>query len=126
MNLKILGIDYGRSKIGLAIADGSLAEPMRVIRYKDTKILSEQIMKIVEQEKIEKIIFGISEGEMGEESKNFSLNFGKIVKIPIETFDPFHPRCSKNEHGSGNRTEKTPSNGGCLCRRHHASKLFGF
>jgi putative Holliday junction resolvase len=85
--MKILGIDYGRSKIGLAIADGSLAEPMRVIRYKDTKILSEQIKKIVEQEKIEKIIFGVSEGEMGEESKNFSLNFRKLVKIPVETFD---------------------------------------
>lgn len=79
--MKILGIDYGRKKIGLAIADGSLASPWKVIRYKDTKILSEQIKQVVEQEKIEKIVVGISEGEMGEESKGFAKRIG------AETFD---------------------------------------
>ncbi len=79
--MKILGIDYGRKKIGLAIADSSLSEPLRVIRYKDIKILSEQIKQAVEQEKIEKIIVGISEGEMGEESKRFAKRIG------AETFD---------------------------------------
>ncbi|KKR57298.1 MAG: hypothetical protein UT96_C0022G0009 [Candidatus Woesebacteria bacterium GW2011_GWC2_40_30] len=41
--MKILGIDYGRSKIGVAIADGPLAEPMQVIRYSNTKILMEKL-----------------------------------------------------------------------------------
>jgi putative holliday junction resolvase len=85
--MKILGIDYGRSKIGLAVADGNLAGPMGVIRYTDTKTLVDKLMKIIEENNIEKVIFGVSEGEMGEESKNFSLNLGKIVKIPVETFD---------------------------------------
>jgi putative Holliday junction resolvase len=85
--MKILGIDYGRSKIGLAMADGSLADPMSVIRYKNTKTLVDKLIKIIEENGIEKVVFGISEGEMAKESKNFSLNFGKIVKIPIETFD---------------------------------------
>lgn len=85
--MKILGIDYGRSKIGLAVAEGSLADPVKVIRYKDTKILSEQIQKFITENGIEKVVFGVSEGEMGKESKNFSLNFGKLVKIPVETFD---------------------------------------
>jgi len=85
--MKILAIDYGRSKIGLATSEGSLADPMGVIRYTDTKTLVEKLIKIIEENGIEKVIFGISEGEMGEESKNFSLNFSKIVKISIETFD---------------------------------------
>ena len=85
--MKILGIDYGRSKIGLAMADGSLADPMGVIRYTDTKTLVEKLIKIIDENGIEKIVFGVSEGEMGEESKNFSINFGKLVKIPVETFD---------------------------------------
>jgi len=85
--MKILGIDYGRSKMGIAIAEGSLAEPMKVIRYKDTEVLSEDIKKIIEKEGIEKVVVGVSEGLMGEESKNFSLNFGKIIDIPVETFD---------------------------------------
>jgi putative Holliday junction resolvase len=84
---KILGIDYGRSKIGLAIAEGSLADPMGVIRYTDTKTLVEKIVKVIEEEGIEKVVFGVSEGEMGEESKNFSLNLGKLIGIPVEAFD---------------------------------------
>lgn len=79
--MKILGIDYGRKKIGLAIADGSLSEPLRVIRYSDTRILSEKLKKIIKENKIEKIVVGISEGEMGEESKRFA------EKIGAETFD---------------------------------------
>ena len=85
--MKILGIDYGRSKIGLAIAEGSLADPIKVIRYSDTKILTDQLIKFINEEGIEKVVFGVSEGEMGKESKNFSVNFRKIVKIPVETFD---------------------------------------
>ncbi len=85
--MKILGIDYGRSKIGLATSEGSLADPIGVIRYTDTKILVDKLIKIIEENNIEKIIFGVSEGEMGKESKNFSLNFGKLVGIPVETFD---------------------------------------
>ena len=85
--MKILAIDYGRSKIGLAIADGSLADPMCVIRYTDTKTLVEKLIKIIEEGSIEKVIFGVSEGETAKESKNFSINFRKIVKIPVETFD---------------------------------------
>jgi len=85
--MKILAIDYGRSKIGLATSEGSLADPMCVIRYTDTKTLVEKLIKIIEEDSIEKVIFGVSEGEMAKESKNFSINFRKIVKIPVETFD---------------------------------------
>ncbi|MGA2910380.1 MAG: Holliday junction resolvase RuvX [Candidatus Microgenomates bacterium] len=85
--MKILGIDYGRSKIGLAIAEGSLVEPLKVIRYSDTSIVAEQIKKIISVEAIEKVVVGVSEGEMGKESKNFSISFGKMLTIPVETFD---------------------------------------
>lgn len=79
--MKILGIDYGRKKIGLAISEGMLAEPYEVIRYKDTKILSEQLQKIIQENDIRKVVVGISEGEIGEESKKFA------ERINAETFD---------------------------------------
>lgn len=85
--LKTLGVDYGRSKIGLALGVGTLAEPMRVIRYKDIKILSEQLQKIITDNNIEKVVVGISEGEMGEESKEFSISLSKTLRISVETFD---------------------------------------
>lgn len=77
--MKTLGIDYGRSKIGLAIGVGSFAEPMQVIRYTDIKILREQIKEIVEKENIDKVIVGVSEGKIGEESKKFAKELGAIT-----------------------------------------------
>jgi len=77
--MKILGIDYGRSKIGLAIADGPLAAPWKVIKYKDAKILVENIKEIIQKEGIEKTVVGVSEGEMGEESKKFAGEIGAIT-----------------------------------------------
>jgi len=73
--------------MGLAVSDGPLAEPLRVIRYSDTRVVAEQIKKIIEEEKIKKVIVGISEGEMGKESQNFSKNFSEMIKIPVETSD---------------------------------------
>lgn len=85
--MKILGIDYGRNKIGLAIAEGKLAEPLEVIRYKDTKILVNRLERIVAENSVEKIVVGISEGKMGLESKKFSLSLSEGLGVPIETYD---------------------------------------
>ena len=85
--MKILGIDYGRSKIGLAISTGLLAEPLKVIRYYDINKLYESLKKIISEEKIEKVILGVSEGEMGNESKQFGFDLEKIIDIPVENYD---------------------------------------
>lgn len=78
---KILGIDYGRSKVGLSIAEGPLSEPLRVIRYKNIDALISEIKDFIKKEGIEKVVVGVSEGEMGEESKEFAKKFN------AETFD---------------------------------------
>lgn len=72
--MKILGIDYGRSKIGLAIAEGGFSEPWKVIKPSEVK-------QVLGQEKFDKVVVGVSEGEMGEESKKFAETLG------AETFD---------------------------------------
>ncbi|KKS96142.1 MAG: hypothetical protein UV71_C0001G0016 [Microgenomates group bacterium GW2011_GWC1_43_13] len=77
--MKILGIDYGRRKVGLAIANGPLAAPWKVIKYKDAKVLIENIKEIIRKEGIEKTVVGVSEGEMGEESKKFAREIGAVT-----------------------------------------------
>lgn len=83
--MKIIGIDYGRKKMGLAISEGILAEPYKVIRYENVDEAIEKIRK--ETEKIDKVVVGISEEEMGEESKEFSNRLRENLSIPVETFD---------------------------------------
>lgn len=79
--MKYLGIDYGRKKIGLSVSDGKLAEPYQVIRYADYDKMIAHIKRIIEKQKIEKVIVGVSEGEMAIESKKFAKEFN------AETFD---------------------------------------
>lgn len=85
--MRLLGIDYGGRKVGLAISEGKVAEPLYVIRYLDEKALRASIGGIIKEFEIEKVIVGVSEGEMGEESKKFSLSLSQKLQIPVETFD---------------------------------------
>lgn len=77
--MRILGIDYGRSKIGLAIAEGPLAQPMGVIRYSNLGELIVKIKNIIEDDDIDKVIVGVSEGEMAKESKEFAKSIGALT-----------------------------------------------
>lgn len=79
----ILGIDYGRKKIGLATADGLLAEPLKTLRYQDIKILSGVLREITEKLKVKKIVVGISEGKMAKETKAFGERIEAKLGIPV-------------------------------------------
>ncbi|KKQ48572.1 MAG: hypothetical protein US75_C0007G0020 [Candidatus Woesebacteria bacterium GW2011_GWC1_38_13] len=81
--MKYLGIDYGRKKIGLAVSDGVIAEPLRILRYEDIRILREKLGKIISEFGIQKIVIGISEGEMGRESKEFGRVLEEKIKTPV-------------------------------------------
>lgn len=79
--MRILGIDYGRSKIGLAIAENNLSEPLRVVNVSSFEDAITKITKEIESVNATKVVVGVSESEMGEESKRFSEALG------AETFD---------------------------------------
>jgi putative holliday junction resolvase len=58
MNLRLLGIDHGENRIGLAISDqlGSFAHPYRTLQA-DVHVI-DQIRAIVQDEQIGKIVIG--------------------------------------------------------------------
>ncbi len=85
--MKILGIDYGKAKIGLAISERTLSEPLKVVRVNSFDDAIEKIEKEIITINPDKVIVGISEGLMGEESKKFSLVLTGKTTIPVETFD---------------------------------------
>ncbi|MFZ5365715.1 MAG: Holliday junction resolvase RuvX [Patescibacteria group bacterium] len=79
--MKILGIDYGERKIGLAISEGVLAEPLKIVKS------NRQIVSICQKEGIEKIVVGISEGKMAERARKFGRGLGKITGLPVKFQD---------------------------------------
>lgn len=81
--MKLLGIDWGKSKVGLAFSGGSLAYPLKVIRYKTEEELINKLLITLEEENIEKIIIGISEGQSAASARKFSESLGKKTNLEI-------------------------------------------
>lgn len=79
--MRILGVDFGLAKIGLAIADSSLAQPLGVI--KNNKQTLAKIARIVEEEQIEMIVIGVSQGKIGEKAKKYGEKLKQLTGLRI-------------------------------------------
>jgi len=54
--MKILGVDWGEKRIGLALSEGKLAEPLGVVDS------VEELGKVIRQEGIRRVVLGLPEG----------------------------------------------------------------
>jgi len=93
--MKILGIDYGTRYIGLSIADEQIkiAYPYLVLKNKGRKFVLKELKKIIEKERIKKIIIGRPIGLSGKSTEQTKItdefiNFLKNnLSISVEGFD---------------------------------------
>lgn len=88
--MRILSIDYGEKRIGLAISDENekLASRFLTLENKSFKNLIDKIKIIVEKESIRKIIIGIPVGLKGESAqtkiiRGFSAKISQNIDMPI-------------------------------------------
>jgi putative Holliday junction resolvase len=91
----ILAIDYGRARMGLAIADAEsrMAQPLstleRINRNEDMRRLRE----LVREHGVKQIVVGLplrldgTRGEMAEEAERFAQRVGKQIGVPVEMVD---------------------------------------
>jgi putative Holliday junction resolvase len=91
----ILAVDYGRARIGLALADSEtrMAQPLstmeRVNRNEDMRRLRE----LVREQGVRQIVVGLplrldgSRGEMAEEAERFAQRVRKQIGVPVELVD---------------------------------------
>jgi len=82
--MRILGVDYGERKVGLAISEGPLAEPLTVIRSPN---VVEKISKICQTDQIDKIIIGVSEGKTEKLIREFARLLGRACGLKVEFQD---------------------------------------
>ena len=89
--MKILSIDYGEKRIGLAISDENekLASRFLTLENRSQKKSIVEIKKIILEKNIQKIIVGIPIGLKGESAqtrniKEFSLRLSENIEIPIK------------------------------------------
>lgn len=94
---KIVGIDFGLKRIGLAISDErkSFALPLEPVSgHKDPSISSQTIKKVLEEKgPIEQIVVGLplhlsgKESELSELARLFATTLEKTTEIPVVLFD---------------------------------------
>jgi putative holliday junction resolvase len=92
---KILALDYGRTKIGMALADAEarIAEPHdtleRINRNEDMRRLRE----FVREHNVKQIVVGLplrldgSAGDMADEARRFAERLRKQIGVPVELAD---------------------------------------
>jgi len=94
--MRLLGIDYGRKRLGLAVSDeeGVLASPLAP--YVRSRSQEEEIAflhALVEERSVGTIVIGLplnmdgSEGEMAEEVLEFAAQIRAKIGVPVTTID---------------------------------------
>lgn len=94
--MRILAIDFGTKRIGLAIADfpGKIATPLAVIKRKNSKQAADDIAKVIAENDVGKLIMGIpynTDGSKGKLADDIERLGGKLKKrnasIDVEYVD---------------------------------------
>jgi len=84
-DMVFLGLDYGRCRVGLAIAVNSIVETRGWLdrNNKGDWQLLKQIEEICREEAVSTIVIGISEGSIASETKRFVKKLYEVVKLPV-------------------------------------------
>lgn len=85
--MQILGVDYGRKRIGLAWSDGPLASPLEVLEVKDTDQAMGEMALVMRDKEIDLVVIGVSEREMAKESKEFGERIKDELNVPVKFQD---------------------------------------
>lgn len=93
--MRYLGLDLGTKTLGLAISDrlGTISSPYKVLRYKDVNLLIDELIEIIEKEKVNELVLGLPKnmnGSLGfaaERSMNFKELLEQKINIPIHLVD---------------------------------------
>lgn len=115
--MRILGIDYGDARVGLAISDpfGWTAQGLDTVHYKgNNKMLFENIANVVKQYQVEKIVVGFPKnmngtiGPRGEKTEAFIEELASKFSIPVIKWDERLTSVAANRtmHETGLKTSK--------------------
>jgi putative Holliday junction resolvase len=93
--VKILALDYGRARTGVAVSDpsGTLARPLEVVERAGSAAGLRHIAALVRREEAERVVVGLpltlsgETGEQARETEAFIEALRAAVPVPVEPFD---------------------------------------
>lgn len=92
---RVLAIDWGLARIGLAVSDATrtLATPLAALHEKDKRAQIERVVDLVAREEITLIVVGLplhldgNESDSSKAARKYAEKLGTRVDLPIELFD---------------------------------------
>ncbi len=84
--MKYLCIDYGKTKVGLAISEGLTVSPLKVLEIRSLKDALVKLSEVIKKEQIDQVVVGLPESG---ESLTLVLKLVKELKrnIHVETVE---------------------------------------
>jgi putative Holliday junction resolvase len=93
--VKVMALDYGLARTGVAVSDpsGTIARPLGVVERAHTQGGLDRIAELVSDEQVERVVVGLPltlRGERGEQaraSEQFAAQLRKKLGVPVVLFD---------------------------------------
>lgn len=93
--MRLLGIDYGDARVGIALSDplGWTARPLPYLSGTDTKLLLEKLDQLVREHDVEKIVLGFPKnmngtvGPRGELTRELADKLKQKTGLPVVLWD---------------------------------------
>jgi putative Holliday junction resolvase len=93
--LKVLALDFGSARTGVAVSDpsGTLARPVTIVERVTTDDGFEKLLAVVRQEEPELVVVGMPltlRGEHGDQAQQTAAFVDRLraaVPVPVETYD---------------------------------------
>jgi putative Holliday junction resolvase len=93
--MKVLALDYGSARTGVAVSDptGTLARPLCVVRKAAEESGLKELAELIRSEQVERVVVGMPltmRGEHGEQARAteaFVTRLAEVVEVPVETYD---------------------------------------
>ena len=93
--MKVLALDYGRARTGVAVSDptGTVARPLCVVERAATADGLARVLQLIADEAVDRVVVGLpltlrgERGEQAEETERFVEALSAQVAVPVVMFD---------------------------------------
>ncbi len=93
--MRVLGLDYGETRIGMAVSDifGVVATPLETLSEKDRKKQLEAVARVAREKGAEKLVVGHPKrmdgtlGHRAEYTEAFARDLSELTGLPYELWD---------------------------------------
>ena len=93
--MKVLALDYGSARTGVAVSDptGTLARPLGIVERVGSEEGMKRLLGLVHAEEPERVVVGMpltlrgERGEQAAETERFIESLARELEVPVERFD---------------------------------------